>query len=227
MSVRPRRPVRETTSVCPAVAAATYRSEEDFPDGPCERAPRRPSSLSHKGVSDCRALPEPSSLARDSASNESASDDIMPSGVSSFLIDCMDSSSQTDSCEAPSSNYPSPEVFRTADAYGTSRKPVEKDPEKIMGNVSNSFTVCKTPKSEKTTLRSFSERKCQTGKDFIPLSQLPKFKGSEMHDPEKLYEVCWMQLLHVGKAFFSSSRFKRIVTDEGAFYEDYGKFKQY
>ncbi|XP_029106783.1 long-chain-fatty-acid--CoA ligase 6 isoform X2 [Scleropages formosus] len=32
-------------------------SEEDFPDGPCERAPRRPSSLSHKGVSDCRALP--------------------------------------------------------------------------------------------------------------------------------------------------------------------------
>ncbi|XP_029106784.1 uncharacterized protein LOC108934167 [Scleropages formosus] len=236
---------------------------------------------------------------------------------------------------------------------GTSRKPVEKDPEKIMGNVSNSFTVCKTPKSEKTTLRSFSERKCQTGKDFIPLSQLPKkfrpvkcqkkllqpvvtaaqgegvkascetelttqpvceplstleelnsevqskedlknklckvqleknesenipagdpkslkrhepqnkarlfifadevekksvlqrkegkhpslfpsqplslknmpseeitpvflkFKGSEMHDPEKLYEVCWMQLLHVGKAFFSSSRFKRIVTDEG------------
>ncbi|XP_023659359.1 uncharacterized protein [Paramormyrops kingsleyae] len=54
-----------------------------------------------------------------------------------------------------------------------------------------------------------------------------KFHNSEVHDPEELHEVCWMQLLQEGEDGFNSSRFKRILTNEGVIYEDYGKIRQY
>ncbi|KAL4659721.1 hypothetical protein GN956_G96 [Arapaima gigas] len=333
---------------------------------------------------------EHSSLAGDSTNNESTSGDIMPSGVSSFFIDCLNSSSETDPCETTSSNFSSPEVFRTPDAYEEamdlqvknstlldvshavdinmkpppnlsaileiSRKPVETDLE-IRYQIGNSFSGCTTPVSENTTKRSLSERRLQTGKNVPPLSEptkkfrsikcqkefslqslvstskegvktsceikvtkktaceplstrkqtlkevisevqlnedqkanlwnvqweenesenmptgdcksikehklqnkarffifseeeernsvvekkegkrpfsfpskplnlrspsskdiLPvfvKFKNSEMHDPGRLYEVCWMQLLHEGEAALRGSRFRRVVAREG------------
>lgn len=42
-----------------------------------------------------------------------------------------------------------------------------------------------------------------------------QFSNSEVHDPEELHEVCWMQLLHDGEDCFNSSRFKSILTNEG------------
>ncbi|KAI1902932.1 hypothetical protein AGOR_G00021390 [Albula goreensis] len=50
-----------------------------------------------------------------------------------------------------------------------------------------------------------------------------KFKNSEVHDPDKVYEGCWFQLALEGEKFFSNSSLKKVVTEEGVFYEDYGK----
>ncbi|KAJ8347966.1 hypothetical protein SKAU_G00265550 [Synaphobranchus kaupii] len=50
-----------------------------------------------------------------------------------------------------------------------------------------------------------------------------KFKNSEVHDPNKLHEVCWIQLAHEGENFFNNSHLKKVASKEGVFYEDYGK----
>ncbi|KAJ8408766.1 hypothetical protein AAFF_G00245840 [Aldrovandia affinis] len=50
-----------------------------------------------------------------------------------------------------------------------------------------------------------------------------KFTNSEVHDPTKLHEVSWIQLVHEGENFLKKSHLKKVVTEEGVFYEDYRK----
>ncbi|XP_064205893.1 uncharacterized protein LOC135262686 isoform X2 [Anguilla rostrata] len=54
-----------------------------------------------------------------------------------------------------------------------------------------------------------------------------KFKNSEVHDPNELHEACWIQLVQEGENFFRNSHLKKVASEEGVFYEDYGKVRQF
>ncbi|KAG5843305.1 hypothetical protein ANANG_G00149390 [Anguilla anguilla] len=54
-----------------------------------------------------------------------------------------------------------------------------------------------------------------------------KFKNSEVHDPNELHEACWIQLVQEGENFFHNSHLKKVASEEGVFYEDYGKVRQF
>ncbi|KAG9339809.1 hypothetical protein JZ751_022476 [Albula glossodonta] len=102
------------------------------------------------------------------------------------------------------------------------------------GNSSREDSLTLLYETPPNTARFFDFSDSEEKRAFFQKREKPQFvfpskpfKNSEVHDPDKVYEGCWFQLAHEGEKFFSNSNLKKVVTEEGVFYEDYGKVGQF